>query len=162
MSEQPLYVKGKIHDVTARPLSKFLDERGWLAELYRSDEVAAEVMPVMAYISMTQPGVARGPHEHTDQTDYFCFIGPSNFKIYLWDARAGSPTFGTRQVIYAGADSPFMVIVPPGVVHAYRNIGNENGIVFNGPNRLYAGHGKCSPVDEIRHEEARGSAYLLD
>ncbi|MSM41321.1 MAG: dTDP-4-dehydrorhamnose 3,5-epimerase [Geobacter sp.] len=162
MSEQPVYVKGKIHDVTARPLSKFLDERGWLAELYRSDEVAAEVMPVMAYISMTQPGVARGPHEHADQTDYFCFIGPSNFKIYLWDARADSPTFGTRQVIYAGADSPFMVIVPPGVVHAYRNIGNENGIVFNGPNRLYAGHGKHSPVDEIRHEEARGSAYLLD
>jgi len=162
MSEQPVYVKGKIHDVTARPLSKFLDERGWLAELYRSDEVAAELMPVMAYISMTQPGVARGPHEHTDQTDYFCFIGPSNFKIYLWDARADSPTFGIRQVIYAGADSPFMVIVPPGVVHAYRNIGNENGIVFNGPNRLYAGHGKNSSVDEIRHEETRGSAYLLD
>jgi len=162
MSEQPVYVKGKIHDVTARPLSKFLDERGWLAELYRSDEIAAEVMPVMAYISMTQPGVARGPHEHADQTDYFCFIGPSNFKIYLWDARADSPTFGTRQVVYAGADSPCMVIVPPGVVHAYRNIGNDNGIVFNGPNRLYAGNGKRSPVDEIRHEEALGSAYLLD
>jgi len=106
--------------------------------------------------------VARGPHEHVDQTDYFCFIGPSNFKIYLWDARADSPTFGTRQIIYAGADSPCMVIVPPGVVHAYKNIGNENGIVFNGPNRLYAGHGKSSPVDEIRHEEAGGAAYLLD
>jgi dTDP-4-dehydrorhamnose 3,5-epimerase len=162
MSENIVFNKGKIHDVVARPLAKFLDERGWLAELFRSDELAQPLMPVMAYISMTQPGVARGPHEHIDQTDYFCFIGPSNFKVYLWDSRKDSPTCGIRQVIYAGADSPFMVIVPPGVVHAYRNIGCENGIVFNAPNRLYAGEGKREPVDEIRHEEASGSHFLLD
>ena len=157
-----LFKKGRIHDVVTRPLSKFLDERGWLAELYRSDELDASLMPVMAYISMTQPGVARGPHEHLDQTDYFCFIGPSNFKVYLWDSRKDSPSYGVKQVIYAGVDAPAMVIVPPGVIHAYRNIGLDNGIVFNGPNRLYAGEGKKSPVDEIRHEEADGSSYLLD
>ena len=156
------FSKGKIHDVVVRPLAKYLDERGWLAELYRSDELAADVMPVMAYISMTQPGVARGPHEHVDQTDYFCFIGPSNFKVYLWDARRDSPTFGSRQVIYAGVDSPAFLIVPPGVVHAYKNVGIENGIVFNGPNRLYAGEGKKAPVDEIRHEEVEESPFLLD
>lgn len=154
--------KGSIHDVTIKPLTKFIDERGWLAELFREDETAPDQMPVMAYISMTQPGVARGPHEHLEQTDWFCFIGPSNFKLYLWDARKDSPSCGIKQVVYAGADSPRMVIVPPGVVHAYRNIGMENGIVFNAPNRLYAGAGKKSPVDEIRHEDAAGSPYSLD
>lgn len=157
-----IFTKGKIHDVTVRPLAKFLDERGWLAELFRSDDLDPGIMPVMAYLSMTQPGVARGPHEHVDQTDYFCFMGPSNFKVYLWDARKNSPTFGVRQIIYAGLDSPQAVVVPPGVIHAYRNIGLENGIVFNAPNRLYAGEGKKEPVDEIRHEEAVGSKYLLD
>jgi dTDP-4-dehydrorhamnose 3,5-epimerase len=156
------YSRGRIHDVTTKPLSKFLDERGWLAELFRSDELDASLMPTMAYISMTQPGVARGPHEHKDQTDYFCFIGPSNFKVYLWDARADSPTFGVKQIIYAGLDSPLMLVVPPGVVHAYRNVGLENGIVFNGPNRLYAGQGKLQPVDEIRHEEEADSSFRLD
>jgi len=156
------FTKGKIHDVVVRPLTKFLDERGWLAELFRSDELDASVMPVMAYLSMTQPGVARGPHEHLDQTDYFCFMGPSNFKVYLWDHRPESPSCGVKQVLYAGVDSPLMVIVPPGVVHAYRNIGNDNGIVFNAPNRLYAGDGKKLPVDEIRHEEEAGSPYSLD
>ena len=156
------FTKGKIHDVVVRPLTKFLDERGWLAELFRSDELDASVMPVMAYLSMTQPGVARGPHEHLDQTDYFCFMGPSNFKVYLWDHRPESPNCGVKQVLYAGVDSPLMVIVPPGVVHAYRNIGNDNGIVFNAPNRLYAGDGKKLPVDEIRHEEEAGSPYSLD
>ena len=63
-------------------------------------------MPAMAYISMTRPGVARGPHEHREQADYFAFIGPSNFKVYLWDARDDSPTRGVKQVIYAGWRQP--------------------------------------------------------
>jgi dTDP-4-dehydrorhamnose 3,5-epimerase len=162
MSNDQGFSKGKIHDVVTKPLGKFIDERGWLAELYRADDLDSSVIPVMSYISMTRPGVARGPHEHVDQTDYFCFIGPSNFKIYLWDSRENSPTFGVKQVIFAGADSPAMVIVPPGVVHAYRNIGGVDGIVFNAPNRLYAGEGKKFQVDEIRHEEAEGSLFKLD
>lgn len=162
MSVLSEFKKGKIHDVVVRPLTKFIDERGWLAEQFRTDELEQEQVPVMSYISMTQPGVARGPHEHREQTDYFCFIGPSNFKVYLWDTRPGSPSCGVKQIIYAGADSPLAVIVPPGIVHAYRNIGMENGIVFNAPNRLYAGEGKRDPVDEIRHEESGDSPYRLD
>ena len=156
------FKKGKIHDVVVRPLSKFIDERGWLAELFRSDELRTEDLPVMAYISMTQPDVARGPHEHAEQTDYFCFLGPSNFKVYLWDKRPDSPSFGISQIVYAGIDNPVTMIVPPGVVHAYRNIGIDNGIVFNAPNRLYAGEGKKEPVDEIRHEDAPDSMFRLD
>ena len=162
MSSIGAYKPGEIHDVIVRPLNKFIDERGWLAELFRSDETSAEIMPVMSYISMTQPGVARGPHEHLDQTDYFCFMGPSNFKIYLWDSREESPSHGLKQILYAGVDAPRIVIVPPGVVHAYKNVGMENGIVFNAPNRLYAGEGKKSPVDEIRHEDLAGSPFELE
>jgi dTDP-4-dehydrorhamnose 3,5-epimerase len=55
-----------------------------------------------------------------------------------------------------------MTIVPPGVVHAYKNIGTENGIVFNGPNRLYSGKEKKSTIDEIRHEDVAGSPFHLD
>ena len=162
MSAPVNFVKGKIHDVIVKPLAKYLDERGWLAELFRSDEIAPGFMPAMAYTSMTRPGVARGPHEHRDQADCFAFIGPSNFKIYLWDTRDDSPTCGVKQVMYAGGDSPAMVIVPAGVVHAYKNIGGKDGIVFNAPNRLYAGEGKRSPVDEVRHEEEPGSPFFLD
>ncbi|HEY6872493.1 MAG TPA: dTDP-4-dehydrorhamnose 3,5-epimerase family protein [Geobacteraceae bacterium] len=156
------YRKGKIHDVIVKPLAKHLDERGWLAELFRSDEIGTDFLPAMAYISMTRPGIARGPHEHRDQADCFAFIGPSNFKVYLWDGREGSPTSGVKQVVYAGIDSPLLVIVPAGVVHAYKNIGGADGIVFNAPNRLYAGEGKRAPVDEIRHEEVAGSPFVLD
>jgi dTDP-4-dehydrorhamnose 3,5-epimerase len=157
-----MFTKGKIHDVRVKDLAKFLDERGWLSEVYRTDELDEALHPVMAYISFTQPGVARGPHEHRDQTDMFCFVGPSDFKVYLWDNRASSPTYRTRQVVYAGENSPRAIVIPPGVAHAYKNIGSTAGMVVNLPNRLYAGPGKKEPVDEIRHEADPGSPFLLD
>ena len=54
------------------------------------------------------------------------------------------------------------VIIPAGVVHAYRNVGTEPGVVFNCPNRLYKGPGRRYPVDEIRHEDDPASPFRLD
>ncbi|MFQ5427977.1 MAG: dTDP-4-dehydrorhamnose 3,5-epimerase family protein [Thermodesulfobacteriota bacterium] len=154
--------KGVIEGVLLSDLTRYSDERGWLMEMFRSDEVAGTVLPAMSYISMTAPGVARGPHEHRYQTDYFCFAGPSTFKIYLWDGREDSPTFKVKQVELAGEKDPKIVIVPPGVIHAYKNVGTANGLVVNFPNRLFRGEGKTEPVDEIRYEDLPDSPYILD
>lgn len=165
------FTPGPIDGVIWKPLTFYTDPRGWLCELFRDDDVPTEYRPKMAYVSMTNPGVARGPHEHVEQADYFCFIGPGLFRVYLWDARKDSPTFGRKEVKDAGEGHPFALIVPPGVVHAYKNVGDGTGIVFNAANALYAGEGrkgwrgpKGSPdyVDEIRHEHDATSAYRLD
>ena len=150
-----------IHDVKWLPLKFFADQRGWLTELFRHDLIDPKFHPVMAYVSMTKPGVARGPHEHVDQADYFCFIGPSTFRVYLWDARPTSPTFKAKEVRDVGETAQFALIVPAGVVHAYKNVGDKDGWVFNGANRLYGGWLKQDPVDEIRHENDPGSPYHL-
>jgi dTDP-4-dehydrorhamnose 3,5-epimerase len=156
------YEKGIINDVIVKNLSKYVDDRGWLCELFRQDELPEGVWPVMSYVSLTLPNIARGPHEHVAQWDYFSFFGPGNFKVYLWDRRPGSATCGKRMVIFAGADAPKAIAVPPGVVHAYRNIALESGLVFNAPNQLFAGRGRQEPVDEIRWEQAEGSPFKLD
>jgi dTDP-4-dehydrorhamnose 3,5-epimerase len=153
---------GTIDGIIARNLAAYRDQRGWLIEIFRQDEIDAGYAPVMAYISETLPGVVRGPHEHVDQSDLFGFIGPSTFAIYLWDSRKSSPTCGVRTKLLAGAEAPMTVIVPPGVVHAYKNIGSIPGWVLNCPNRLYRGPGKSEPVDEIRHEEIADSPYIID
>jgi dTDP-4-dehydrorhamnose 3,5-epimerase len=158
----PQFKSGEIEGVIWKPLRKYQDTRGWLCELFRHDEVPAEFHPVMAYISMTEAGIARGPHEHADQADFFCFLGPSNFKMYLWDNRPKSATYLHREVKVVGTDNLMSLIVPPGVVHAYKNIGKEPGVVFNCPNRLYKGPGRKEPVDEIRHEEDERTFFLLD
>jgi len=153
---------GPIDGVIFRPLSLHKDQRGWLTELYREDELPLQQHPVMAYVSETLPGVARGPHEHVEQTDYFAFLGPGDFLLYLWDPRPDSPTRGHRIKAAVGESNRQSVIVPPGVVHAYKNVGPTPGWVFNAPNRLYAGPGRRGPVDEIRHEDRPDSLFRLD
>ena len=157
-----MFKKGAIEGVVVRDIKKFIDERGWLAEIFRNDELDEQFFPVMSYISMTQPDIARGPHEHINQTDIFGFLGPSNFKIYLWDNRSTSPTFGFKMVVYAGEDAPKSVLIPPGVVHAYKNVGGKLGMVTNYPNQLFAGKGKKEQIDEIRHEDDTNTIYQLD
>jgi len=153
---------GAIQGVEVRVLRKYTDDRGWLAELFRQDELAAEFYPTMAYISVTEPGVTRGPHEHVDQADLFCFIGPSNFKLRMWDRRPDSSTFNHRMTLIAGEDDPKSVLDPVGVVHAYQNVGSTPGVVINCPNRLYMGEGKKQPIDEIRHEDDSETIFRMD
>jgi dTDP-4-dehydrorhamnose 3,5-epimerase len=151
-----------IQGVTVRELHRYRDERGWLFELFRQDEIARDLFPVMGYVSCTLPGVVRGPHEHRDQTDFFGFVGPSDFRVYLWDNRPDSPTHGEAWQVTAGESNPCVVVIPPGVVHAYKNTGSVPGLVFNGPNRLYRGEGKQDPVDEIRHEDDPQSPFRVE
>ena len=153
---------GQINNVVVKELSKFKDQRGWLVELFREDGIERQFLPVMSYISETMPGVARGPHEHNDQADLFCFLGPSTFRIFLWDARKDSATFGYKMVFDAGQEQPKSVIIPAGVVHAYKNVGTIPGWVVNLPNRLYGGKGRNEQVDEIRHENDPNTIYTLD
>lgn len=157
-----IFEPGDVHDVIVRPLPRHNDARGWLTELFRCDELPAQFLPVMAYISSTRPGITRGPHEHVDQADLFCFLGPSNFKVRMWDNRSESPTYRKVSTLVAGEDDPQLVIVPKGVVHAYQNIGDKDGIVINCPNRLYKGKRRSEEVDEIRHEDNLDTIFRMD
>lgn len=160
---ESVFIKGKIQDVVVYPLKKFVDERGWLAELFRHDELAEEFYPAMSYISVTEPLVQRGPHEHVDQADLFCFIGSGNFKLRMWDNRKDSPTYNYVMTLYVGADNPQAVIVPKGVVHAYKNVSTiEKGVVINCPNQLFMGKDKKEEIDEIRHEDDPNTIYTMD
>ena len=146
-----------IADVIAKELVRYSDARGWLTEIYRMDEV--NHLATMAYISITHPRTARGPHEHRLQTDYFIFAGPGDFRVYLYDNRPESPTHGKSYSETFGQDRPTMMIIPPRIIHAYRCVSEVDSVVINLPDRLYAGAGKKETVDEIRHEDAAESPF---
>jgi dTDP-4-dehydrorhamnose 3,5-epimerase len=142
--------------LTIKELYIYEDQRGWIGEIIRLDE--STFKPLMTYVSMTKPGVVRGPHEHREQTDYFCFIG--KFRLYFWDNRKTSASYKKNKIIDT-AGNPTIVVVPPGIVHAYRNIGNSEGVVINLPDRLYKGWGKTEPVDEIRYENDPTTPFVI-
>lgn len=151
-------MQSNIPGVVVKPLNRYTDARGWLQELFREDELPEGFRPVMSYLSVTHPGIARGPHEHVHQTDGFVFLN-GTYTLYLWENRPGHDPAYEEFVV--GEDRPVLVIVPPGVVHAYRNSGDKDAFVLNFPDRLYAGWGRKEPVDEIRHESDASSPFKL-
>ncbi len=155
------WTDGVIPDCTIRPFRVFTDSRGWLAEIFRKDDLEDAQFPAMGYISVTHAGVTRGPHEHAAQTDLFAFYS-GTFDLYLWDDRETSDSYGTKMHLSVGENDPIVILIPPGIVHAYRNSGTVDAVVLNLPNRLYAGRDKQEPVDEIRHEDRNDGRFLLE
>lgn len=146
-----------IEGVIIRKLRRHTDVRGWLTELFRDDELPDDFRPAMGYISVTHPGMARGPHEHRDQADAFCFLS-GTYRLHLWENRPGRAK--QSETFTIGEANPTFILIPAGVVHGYRNIGREDAFVLNFPNRLYAGWNRKDPVDEIRYEDAESEFHL--
>ena len=143
-----------------KKIEKFPDKRGWLAEFWRNDQDTCE--PVMAYVSLTKPGVVRGPHEHKKQSDFFIFMGPGDFMLHLWDRRKNSATRGEYFNVKAGQNNPVSIVVPPGLVHGYKCVSKTDALCINLADKLYKGKGKKGEVDEIRWEEKEDSPYKID
>jgi dTDP-4-dehydrorhamnose 3,5-epimerase len=148
----------------------YADKRGWLTEAARSDESGDTPM---TYVSHTKPGVVRGPHEHAFQTDRFVFVGA--WTLWLWDNRSTYPTFRNRQKLTSNPllprlypdmkiaealNMPCRVVIPSGVVHAYRNDSlSQPLLVVNVPDKLYRGFNRKEKPDEIRHEEDANTIF---
>lgn len=156
----------KIPDVVVFGLDTSLDVRGCTKELWREDwtdgesglYVPLDYKPAMAYFSTTNPGQKRGPHEHKYQTDYFVFL-VGQFAVYLWDTRAESPVDTFEVLLFGGRRQG--IVIPPRVVHGYRCVGPEIGLLINLPNKLYRGADRREEVDEIRHEDDPKSMYQI-
>lgn len=149
-----------INGVLIKNLEKYEDDRGWLSEIYRHDTL--DYMPAMSYISLTKPGIVRGPHEHVYQSDCFVFVGPGDFELHLWDRRNDSKTNGEYLKIVVGESNPCVIKVPPGVVHGYKCISNIAAYSINLPDKLYKGINKSDEeIDEIRWEKDENSPYKI-
>jgi len=155
------WTEGPVDGVVIKELKQYNDERGWLAEFFRKDQLDIDLFPAMGYLSLTHPGKTRGPHEHVGQTDLFLFFD-GLYRLYLWDTRTDAPTYGNRMTADLSGNPPILVIIPPRIVHGYKNVGTKDALIFNCPNRLYAGVDKKDPVDEIRHENNLKNLFIID
>ena len=153
-------IENSIEGVVFKPLQPFEDDRGWLAETFRSDE--ASVIPAMSYVSVTHGRMVRGPHEHLEQTDRFVFAGPGEFHVKLWDNRPESPTYGNAKTIMAGEKNPVILTVPPRIVHGYVNVSEHDAWVMNFPDRLFMGEDKKEKVDEVRYEGVEDGPFSME
>ena len=101
-------------------LDKKEDERGFFCELIQGKYVPVPDGFGLVYISQANsPGVIKGNHYHRRKTEWFSVI-KGQAELYLKDRNSS----GTMKVVM-GDDDMKMVEVPPDVIHAFKNIGEE-------------------------------------
>jgi dTDP-4-dehydrorhamnose 3,5-epimerase len=118
---------GKIADVRWKRLRVFSDDRGFFAELLRVDDPffgGSFSGFGQTAITMSYPGVIKAFHWHRNQDDAW-FVARGMAQVVLHDLREDSPTKGTTEVYYMGEHNPILLVIPRGLAHGYRVLGNE-------------------------------------
>ncbi len=131
------YGDSLIQGVVIKELELFSDERGFLMEVMRFDDLsmnAKEIKQVIA--SYSYPGMVKGWHLHAIQEDHLiCVTGMT--KLVLYDYREESATYGVINEIFMGERHQRAVFIPPGIYHGTKNIGQEISLVLGMPSVYY-------------------------
>lgn len=119
--------EGPIEGVRIKKITRFTDDRGFFQEILRDDEGLLERFGQVS-MSKTHPGVIKAFHYHERQDDLW-FFPVGNAQVVLYDLREDSPTRGKTQVVYMGEDNPLLLLIPKGVAHGYRTLGEKSAII---------------------------------
>ncbi len=112
-----------IKTVVIKKLIRHPDDRGFFMEILRDDDELLKKFG-QASISKSYPGVIKAFHYHECQDDLW-FFPVGNAQVVLYDLREESTTKGETNVFYLGEDNPNLLMIPAGVAHGYRVLGNE-------------------------------------
>ncbi|ORX22213.1 spore coat protein [Thermoanaerobacterium sp. PSU-2] len=116
-----------IQGVEVKKLIKHVDDRGFFMEILRDDDNLLKKFG-QASMSLTYPGVIKAFHYHKLQDDLW-FFPKGNAQVVLHDMRDDSPTKGMTNVFYMGEHNSILLLIPAGVAHGYRVLGNEPVII---------------------------------
>jgi len=124
-----------IEGVVVRKLEPHVDARGSLTEILRSDWPEFTRFG-QALLTVNLPGVIRAWHWHHRQTDTIVVVS-GRALLPVYDGRAGSATFGAVERYVGDGDAPLALVVPPGVWHGYKTLGERPALIVNFPSELY-------------------------
>ena len=138
--------KDLIDGIKIQPYQLWPDDRGYFLEVARIGQgLPADFPPESTQVStaLSYPSTIKAFHFHKLQNDLWV---PSvgMFQVALVDLRPGSRTFGRKNTLYTGALKPWQILVPPGVGHGYKVIGEQPGVLVYVTDKLY------NPEDEGR------------
>jgi dTDP-4-dehydrorhamnose 3,5-epimerase len=135
-----------IAGVEVNPFPIWPDDRGYFLEIARLGQgLVATFPPATTQVStaLNYPGIIKAFHYHRFQTDYWV-PAAGLLQVALCDLRRGSRSYGAKNTLYIGALRPWQVLIPPGVAHGYKVIGEQPSVLVYITNRVY------DPKDEGR------------
>lgn len=130
-----IHTTDMIDGVTVTPLAFNSDLRGSLCELLTMRDGLIEPI-VHVYHVTAEPGSVRAWVYHRLQYDRLAFVN-GRFKVVLYDIRPNSSTYGMLNVLNLGRDHPGLLRIPPYVIHAVQNIGEETAAFVNLPTQAW-------------------------
>lgn len=116
-----------IDGVKVKKLIRHPDDRGFFQEILRDDEGLLERFG-QASMSKTYAGVIKAFHYHEKQDDLW-FFPVGNAQVVLHDLRKTASTYQETNVFYMGEDHPILLLIPKGVAHGYRVLGEKPAII---------------------------------
>lgn len=111
------------------PLTRIPDERGAILHMLRNDDAHFSQFGEV-YFSMAYPGVIKGWHEHSRQTQNYA-VPVGMIKLVLYDNRQDSGSFGQVLELFTGELNYCLISIPPGVINGYKVIGSQQAMVAN-------------------------------
>ena len=135
-----------IAGVRIQPYPVFPDDRGYFLEVFRLGEGLSSTFPAnstQVSSALSYPGTIKAFHYHRHQTDLWVPV-QGMFQVGLVDLRVDSTTYGLRNTLYVGALRPWQILIPPGVAHGYKVIGEHAAMLVYVTDRHY------NPADEGR------------
>jgi len=117
-----------IEGVQLKTLKKHCDDRGYFMEVIRNDDDIFSQFGQMSF-SKTYPGVIKAFHYHKKQDDLW-FFPVGNAQVVLYDTREDSSTYREVNTFYIGEDNPQVILIPIGVAHGYKVLGNTPAIII--------------------------------
>ncbi len=125
-----------IQGVLFRETKNILTERSVVRECYRKDWALheREIKHIIAVSSW--PRQIMGWHKHLIQTDHV-FVVKGTFKAVLFDDRDESATRGDIYVTQLGDMRPGVLVIPPGIWHAFETLTMEPATLLNYFDREY-------------------------
>lgn len=135
-----------IDGVCADSCQLWPDDRGYFLEVARLGEGHAPDFPsssTQVSASLSYPGTIKAFHFHRLQSDLWVPC-QGMLQVALVDLRDSSPTFAQRNTFFIGIMRPWRLLIPPGVAHGYKVIGDTPAMLVYVTDRHY------DPSDEGR------------
>jgi len=116
------------------------DGRGALVECLRGSQ---STLPFgQAYVTTVNPGIIKAWHLHKKQTDRMMVIrGIVRF------AAADEKTGVVLMDFIVDSSDPYLITIPPGLLHGFQNLGNDVAYIINVPDAEY----DAEEPDELRY-----------
>jgi dTDP-4-dehydrorhamnose 3,5-epimerase len=119
-----------------RDLVTHTDERGTICELYDPRWAVNPDPLVFAYTFTIRPGAAKGWGIHREHEDRYAFLS-GELELAFYDARDDSATAGQASRLFLSERDRKLLVIPRGVWHAERNVGQVDVQVVNFPTIPY-------------------------